>query len=296
MGEASSVRFRVGHADLERLCALNEFRLPERGVVFVGVRGALPVEGTATEWGETLELRSAAVDHLHPRCTVLQWKPAERRVAAFAGSTVPHRRYVEAARRRNGRGANQLMSGWFVDYRRGTHRAGTAGAHPAFRQTLPRPLRRTVNDHHYTAADRVEIACVGDNLHAAWCDGLDSEYYASAGCQVVVGRPLSGPWRRFHQEATREAQDVYPYLLIPGSELRELAAGGLAGAERVRFGSRGPRTRRVQEALRRRGFYRGAVDGDFGPQSLRALLQFQEPLDTGVCEAKTAAALGAAWP
>lgn len=43
-----------------------------------------------------------------------------------------------------------------------------------------------------------------DNLHAGWCMGVESESFASAGCQVLVGfpkcskrgtKPETGPWK-----------------------------------------------------------------------------------------------------
>ncbi len=51
----------------------------------------------------------------------------------------------------------------------------------------------------------------------------------------------------------------------------------------------------VQAELQRQGYYRGVVDGSFGPMTRRALLEFQEDLGlpvSGVIDEDTLAALG----
>ena len=91
-------------------------------------------------------------------------------------------------------------------------------------------------------------------------------------------------------------------MLLSGSEVERVALVGLEpSSERVRFGSAGPRTQRVQEALKTRGYYEGDLDGVFGPRSLRALLQFQEDVfgpggNDGICGPQTAETLRISWP
>src|SRR5690606_20071650 len=158
---------------------------------------------------------------------------------------------------------------------------GSATGHPAFRQTQGRPVRRTADDLDFQTDDRVEFTNPHDNLHAAWCMGVnDAGGYASAGCQVVVGFPRcgrrgelddAGPWRTFRRNAYDLAQDSFPYVLLDGRNAQSVAAGGATTA-RLRFGSRGDLVTRVQDVLAGRGFYEGALDGDFGVRTLRALL------------------------
>ncbi len=297
-------------AHLAQLCALNEFPVDSEGLIFFGLRGCLPLHPFDQAFRAEHALTAAEVDHLHPRCTLIQWLPGEGTFAVYPGSTVPHRVYIEKARARGWRGANELLTGYFADYRKGIHRASTPRRHEAFLQTSVRPFWRTTDDLDYGLEDPVDIDLPGDNLHAAWCAGVEAERFASAGCQVVVGfpqcpargdQPGTGPWKAFHAAAYACSQNTFGYVLINGADARRLAVAGQEGMERVRFGSWGTRAQRVQEALRQKGFYEGQVDGDFGARSLRALLEFQTHAfgphaDDGVCGPQTAEALGIAWP
>ena len=134
---------------------------------------------------------------------------------------------------------------------------------------------------------------------------VDSERYGSAGCQVICGaaqteargdRPDAGPWADFRRNAYELEQSAFDYLLVSAATLKAVVAGG-SGLERTRFGSSGPRARGVQQALHGKGFYKGAIDGEFGLASVRALMAFQTaefgPLaDDGVAGPATRAALG----
>lgn len=300
----------ISNAMMSHVCRANEFPVRRDTLIFCGVRGAVPANTADQSFAESHKCEYAPIDHIHPRCTLVQWKPTSGVLAVYPGSTVPHRRYIAAAASRGGLGTNQLVTGYFADYRKGRHKAGKPTGHDAFRQMSTGPFRRTTNDLEYGPEDAADLGNPGDNLHAAWCGGVASEDFSSAGCQVVVGfprcahrgaSPATGPWAQFFAVAEREAQTSFGYVLIDGEEIRRLALSGAAGAERVRFGSEGPRSRRVQEALAARGLYEGAIDGKFGPRSLRALLAFQETEfgsggDDGVCGPQTAATLGIAWP
>lgn len=302
--------FELKADHLLALCSANEFPIDPNALCFVGLRGCLPLSPFDHAFRDTQRLNASRVDYQHPRCTLLQWWPSRGVFATFPGSTVPHTKYIELARKRGGVGCNQLMSGYWDDYRRGRHRGFSATGHEAWQQTASRPLRRTSDDLDYDPLDRVELSNPSDNLHAAWCAGLDSDY-SSAGCQVVVGfpackgrgdQPSTGPWKAFHESAWPLAQTRYGYVLLSGSEVERVALVGLEpSSERVRFGSAGPRTQRVQEALKTRGYYEGDLDGVFGPRSLRALLQFQEDVfgpggNDGICGPQTAEALRISWP
>lgn len=199
-----AVTLREEH--LRMLCALNHFPIPDQSLIFFGLRGVTPVNDENHEFGSSRSLSMAEVDHLHPRCTIGQWRPAERTLAVFPGSTVPHLNYVRSAQARGGQGANQLMTGFYTDYRKGIHKAGSSTAHEAFRQTAEQPIRRTSDDLDYGLEDPEDVENPFDNLHAAWCAGVGATDFSSAGCQVVVGypkceklnnRPDSGPWATF---------------------------------------------------------------------------------------------------
>jgi hypothetical protein len=301
--------FELSHQHLVELCEANELPIDRSAMVFVGLRGCLPIKPFDHGFRDRQQLATALVNYGQPRCTLLQWRPAEGTFAAFPGSTVPHRKYIEMARTRGGMGCNQLLSGFWDDFRKGRHKGFSPTGHEAWLQTASRPYRRTVDDVYYDNLDRVEMVNPGDNLHAAWCAGLDTDF-SGAGCQVVVGfprcnhrggQPNSGPWKAFHGNAWNLEQLQFGYVLLTGSEVERTALTGISGSERIRFGSSGPRTRRIQEALRGAGYYEGDLDGRFGPRSLRALLRFQEDSfgpggDDGICGPQTAEVLKVAWP
>lgn len=297
---------------LRRLCELNHFPLPDQPLVFFGLRGALPVNDENHEFGSSRSLTMGEVDHLHPRCTIGQWRPAERTLAVFPGSTVPHLKYIRSAQAAGGRGANQLMTGFYEDYRKGIHKTGSSTAHQAFRQTAEQPIRRTSDDLDYDLEDPEDVENPYDNLHAAWCAGVGADDFSSAGCQVVVGyprckklepRPDSGPWAQFKKNAY-DLRDVneFKYLLLDARDLAKLVDPDTTSLSvRLRFGSEGGLVEKVQRALRKNEFYEGALDGDFRTRTFRAVLAFQRFAfgrngADGVVGPQTAAALGVQWP
>ncbi|HEX7120182.1 MAG TPA: peptidoglycan-binding domain-containing protein [Longimicrobiales bacterium] len=304
--------FQLTAERLARLCAINHFPVPDDGMVFFGLRGCLPADPDDHAFAAERRLIPTPVDYTTPRCTLGQWLPAEGRIAVYPGSTVPHRRYVQSALERGGEGANQLLSGFYPDYRKGQHKAGSPGAHDAFRQTRGRPVRRSGDDLDFEPDDRVEIENAYDNLHAAWCMGIEHAYYASAGCQVVVGYPCcagrngqpdSGPWAHFRAAAYSLEQDTFPYVLLSARAAESLAAAGddAPRSARLRYGSKGALVRTLQEALAERGHFHGNIDGDFGPLTLEAVLAFQTAAfgpdaDDGIVGPVTAAALDIDWP
>lgn len=174
---------------LKRLCELNFFPAPKTGMLFFGLRGCLPTDVDNCKFDNRHNLVVQNLNYINPRCTLGQWLPEKGTIALFPGSTVPNRTYISTALKNKGVGANQLATGYYFDYRKGVHKAGTATAHEAFRQTEGRPIWRTSDDYDYQNDDKVEFANPFDNLHAAWCQSINAINYASAGCQVVVGYP-----------------------------------------------------------------------------------------------------------
>lgn len=298
--------FTLTAEHLKRLCELNGFPIASDQMVFLGFRGCLPVNPNDHAQKAEQALTAANVDWTHPRCTLAQWLPAKGTFAVFPGSTAPHVHYIAKAKKAGGAGANQMITGYYDDYRKGTHLPGKSGAHEAFRQTESRIVRRSSDDLDFDNADPVSEGLQFDNLHAASCGSVDDTFYGSAGCQVVVGFPKSparngqpntGPWKAFHRAAYDLDQVRFGYALFNGTDVKRIALAGDGGMVRVRGGSRGTNAGRVQKALKDKGFYEGVVDSDFGPRSLRALLEFQTavfgPLaDDGICGPQTAEALG----
>ena len=301
--------FTIDDDLLGRICSNNSFVLPidpSLEIVFVGLRGSLPVEPDDLEFAGSQNLRLTEVNYTHPRCTICQWRPATGEIATFAASTVPNRKYVRSAVERNGEGTNQLMTGFYLDYRKGIHKPGKPTGHEAFRETACHPIRRTADDYDFDNDDRVEFANPCDNIHAGWCMGIDHPDYASAGCQVIVGypaclqrgtAPAAGPWKSFKDNAYATGQLSYPYLLLTGNEVFAAAQPGGAQAKKLRFGSRGASVSALQEALKAKQFYEGIIDEEFGERTLRAVLAFQSAVfgqdaDDGIVGKMTAGALG----
>lgn len=276
--------FRLTHDLLAQVCANNRFPAPTREMVFVGLRGAVPVRPAEHSFAAAVDLEPAELDYRRPRCTLVQWKPGERLIAAFPASTVPHESVIQPSRSDT---FNRLFTGYYVDaFARGSHhRLPNPNAHDAFVERREFMIMRTSNDATFDAAtDDVMKGFPADNLHAAWCS-LDSPvgHYSSEGCQVVVGFPStldgsrqgSGPWLDFKANGYAGAQTVFDYLLIDGAEAGLMAADPQAVSRRLRFGSQGSEVTALQQALARAGDFAARPDTDFGPQTLLALIGFQ---------------------
>lgn len=293
---------------LRHLWGANHFDISDAEWLFFGLRGCIPANDTSTSFADQHVLIPYTIDYTHPRCTIGQFKP-DGSFALFPGSTVPHQRNVATARDRNGRGTNQLMTGFHPDYRKGWHKAGKPTGHKAFRQDSKIPIRRSGDDLDYDTDDRVEYTTPYDNLHAAWCMSTDDDRYASAGCQVIVGyprcegranRPDVGPWRTFLTNAYDIPQTSFGYILLSARDAIAVSSGAPT-RQRLRFGSSGSLVSEVQQLLKDRAFYEGRIDGDFGRRTLFAVLAFQEAMfgpqaDDGIVGPITASALGLQWP
>lgn len=296
---------------LWRLCELNNFVVPTNGMLFFGLRGCLPINVDNHKFETEHVVELSTINYIHPRCTLGQWLPQEGKIALFPGSTVPHVKHVKLSKERNGLGANQLMTGYYTDYRKGTHKAGEPTAHEAFRQTAGHPIRRTADDFDFDNDDRVEFDNPYDNIHAAWSMGPNHDEYASAGCQVIVGYPKCekrshrsdiGPWKEFKENAYSLSQESFPYLLLNGLDAQSVAlSGSQKMPARLRFGSKGDLVTELQTALKAAGFYDGNIDDDFGERTIRAVLNYQTATfgpnaDDGVVGPITASALELDWP
>jgi Putative peptidoglycan binding domain len=301
--------FELTEEHLVLLWDLNQFQIPRDRWVFFGLRGCLPVSDQDHSFARSHAVKIEGVDYLHPRCTLGQWQPG-RGFALFPGSTIPHRSHVAASRPQGGAGTNQLMTGYYSDYRKGKHKAGSPTAHDAFRQDNKLPIQRSADDADFDADDRVDFEQPFDNLHAAWSHGVSHDSYASAGCQVIVGfpqcakrdnHPDTGAWKAFKDNAYSIEQTSFPYVLLTGRDAERVVHSTLPMSPKLRYGSKGPLVPLLQQALRKRGFYEGEIDDDFGIRTLRAVLSFQTAefgpsADDGIVGAQTASALELAWP
>lgn len=304
----------IDRALIGRLAARNNFLIPDDDLLFFGIRGALPVDISGTPFAAEHALRLTDFNHVQMRCTLGQLRLANDRLAVFPGSTVPSRPNVEAARRNGGTGANMLMLGKYR-YVRGIHKLGRPGGHRAFRQAEFFPVWRNSDDMDFDLSDRPDLDgdLVWDNLHCAYHDNLDTPGFSSAGCQVICGhprsavrgnRPETGPWKRFidNSYGSAGAQARYTYLLFSGAEAAMVA--GKPDSEimqSVRFGSSGDLVRIVQTALIAKGYELGTVDGDFGRNTIEAVMAFQRRefgpgQADGIVGANTAEALGLTLP
>jgi hypothetical protein len=290
------MNFNLTHAILLRLFNINSFDVPA-GMVIIGLRGCLPVREDMS-FNLSHELYISPYDHIHPRCTLVQWIPADRTVAVFVGSTVPHMKYIKAAK--NGVGANMMLPGLYPGYTKGKHNPGKATEHDALRQGQIQAYRRTADDYDYDGDDRVETGNPHDNIHAGWTMGVNSEFFGSAGCQVLAGYPASaklkkatGPYAEFFKNIAAEEQKEFTYALFNGNEALKVGKEKDRFPKKIRFGSTGELVGTVQKELAERKYYDGKIDNDFGPKLLEAVCKFQEAMfgesaDDGVVGPQTA--------
>lgn len=273
----------VNHGLLQKLCTINQFTIPNLEMLFVGIRGAIVADSSDQSFKDQVSLEVMDINYINPRCTILQWQLATKKIAAFPASTVPNQINVKKAMA--GRdNANCLLTGYYKDYRKGVHKAGTQTAHEAFRQNAVHPFRRTADDLDYDKDDKIEYDNPHDNIHCGWFGSLTASNYASAGCQVIMGYPQcpqpgreknSGPWKIFHDNAYAIAQNSFPYILVTGLEVFSLS-NNPAPKAKLRFGSAGPLVGKLQQALKNLHYYEGNVDSDFGERTMKALISFQQ--------------------
>jgi len=275
--------FSLTFDDLIDLWKENQFLIPEEGLLFFGLRGCQPADmEDGHNFQDSHYLMLADVNYRNPRCTLGQVNLDDRTFSIFSGSTVPNIKNIKKAQKRGGKGANQLMTGYHENYKKGWHRSSSIYGHRAFRMDSPLPIRRSYDDLDYDELDRVEYMVPYDNLHAAWSMGSDSRY-SSAGCQVVVGFPQckhrngeqnSGSWAVFYDNAYNANQEEFDYILLNGRDA--LSASNKNPPTRLRYGSNGSLVKELQHKLNEKELYQGAIDGKLGELTLYALINFQK--------------------
>lgn len=314
--------YKLTAAHLEALFHLANFPIPEDDVVFVGLRGSSPVDVSGTDFASEQSLVDKGLDYLHPRCTIIQWRPKDGLFAVFPASTVPHIDAIERAVARDGAGANRLIPcllgqspSFDRRYYAGDHGlASPFGPHRAFRNDNKLPILRTANDTEYKGDDILQYDQAYDNLHCARAQNISAPIFSSNGCQVILGAPgdsiatgrttEQGPWRKFVTNVYDGQQKRFAYALFDeGEALRTVEIGATARPATVRFGSQGALVTHLQSALINNGYDVGpaGADGDFGYATLQAVKAVQlkafgaSAVDMIVGPA-TAAVLGISWP
>jgi hypothetical protein len=272
---------QIDDKTLRNLCKANCYEIPKADLVFVGLRGTIVPDPADQSFKLKHQLSTIDINYINPRCTILQWRRADKKVAAFPASTVPNQKYTKAALA-GGDATNCLMPGYYDDYRKGVHLAGSVAAHAAFRQNLGHPYRRSYNDLDYDKDDRIEYSNPNDNIHCGWFGSLNATDFGSAGCQVIMGYPKSasrpdnlGPWKVFHDNAYTIKQDAFPYVLATGLDVLAASTAGGVTKARLRYGASGKLVEKLQKVLKGLDYYEGNIDGDFGERTLKAVIAYQ---------------------
>jgi len=305
---------KLDAALLRRAAKRNSYPIPEDGLLFFGVRGALPIDITGSPFAKSHALRMSDFNHVQMRCTLGQMRVAKDDLAVFPGSTVPSIENVRSAKAAGGVGANMLMLGCY-QYHQGIHKAGKPSGHRAFRQSVFFPVWRSADDLDFDLNDRADLDgdIVADNLHCAFHDNIDTPGFSSAGCQVIAGRPTmaangnrpeTGPWKVFVENAYKlmPKQPRYNYLLFSAAELALVALKKDKDLScTLRFGSEGALVTKLQQALIAKGLPLRTADGFFGRDTIDAVMRFQgqefgRGTADGIVGPNTAAAMGFALP
>jgi hypothetical protein len=230
-------------------------------------------------------------------------------IALFPASTVPNKTLMRKQVLQTAK-ANAMMSGYYSYYQKGIHNPNKAHAHQALRLATNIMLRRSYDDLEFTNTDPVEVGNPNDNLHAAYCSSAAGPY-SSAGCQVIVGQPKcqgrnNQPntlyWKKFYDIIYQTSQQKFDYALFRFADAAAVASQGTAPMQaRLRFGSQGNVVLDLQSKLEALGHFYTNKDGDFGRNTLKAVLEYQtkqfgaDEAD-GVVGNNTAATLGLSLP
>lgn len=272
--------------------------------------------GESTGVAAQHEIVLIPVNYQSMNCTLGQWRPGAG-LALFPGSTVPFGAIVQAKIAANGVGVNQMGRGRYKQYDAGWHkRSEGPGGHWALRQGCQITLQRTGDDSDFDLADRWEVGWkAGDNIHCAFHMGRDGDIpnarFSSAGCQTVAGTLTkgvqgseAGPWADFIAPFVDKlgSQKSAEYVLFSAEEAQQMIRTRCAGKTVVlRYGSAGPLVEELQAALNAKAGARLVADGDFGPSTFRAVVDFQtlkfgEAADDGIVGPQVARALGIKLP
>ncbi len=304
----------LSEAHLAALWKRSCFPIDGRGLIIFGIRGCLPVDSSGTGFDRSHKVTLENIDYRKMRCAIGQWLPGAG-FAVFPGSTVPYAPIVEAGVSKGGGGVNQLGRGRYRNYIPGWHkrREGPRG-HWALLQDSDSTFQRTSDDADYDPDDTWNIGRPGDNIHCAFHMGVDANIpdtrYSSAGCQVVAGTVVkgkksseSGPWKKFITPFLGNSHQAgVEYVLFDGREVQQMILTQCAGKTVIlRMGSAGRFVKQLQQRLAECLGITIRTDGNFGAQTFRAVLDFQQRnfgrnADDGIVGPETAEKLGILLP
>jgi hypothetical protein len=305
----AGITFTSDH--LRKLLRVNSYPYSETKLMVFGIRGAKAISNKHDSFGFSHTIELSNVNYLNPNCIIGIWNPVENKIALFAGSTVPNLKFIKKQKEGTGR-ANAMQSGFYSYFEKGYHNPGPNSAHQALRLATNIMLRRSNDDLVFTNEDPVEVGNPNDNIHAAYCDDTSGNY-SSAGCQVIVGQPKNkarnfqentGYWKTFFNIIYKDtpSQSHFDYCLFRFTDIEAVAinTNGLMEA-RLRFGSKGNSVLELQQKLKDKGYYNTSLDGEFGRNTLFAVLAFQKATfgadeADGVVGKNTAAHLGFTLP
>lgn len=315
--QAATGALVLTEAHLIALWKRSQFPISGHGIIVFGLRGARPVVVGGTGLAPEHEITITPVNYETMNCTMGQWLPGQG-LALFPGSTVPFGATVKAKIAADGVGANQMGRGRYKRYDAGWHkRSEGENGHWALLQGSQITLQRTGDDADFDLKDRWEVGWkAGDNIHCAFHMGSGADVpnarFSSAGCQTVAGTVKkgvrgseAGPWAKFiapFLKDTLGSQKQAEYVLFAANEAQEMIRTECAGKTVVlRYGSQGPLVEALQSALNDKAEAGLKVDGDFGPGTFRALVDFQtvsfgDEADDGIVGPQVAAALGIDLP
>ncbi|OYQ45574.1 peptidoglycan-binding domain-containing protein [Flavobacterium aurantiibacter] len=277
--------FTFSASQLRQLLELNSFPYSRTEKLIFGLRGCLATAANPASFKTEHKIQATEVNYENPRCLIGIFNPLTEKMALYPGSTVPHLKYMKKQQAGTGR-ANAMQSGFYAYYEKGFHNPSINGAHQALRLATNIVLRRTTNDLVFANDDAIEIGNPNDNIHAAYGESL-SGGYSSAGCQVILGLPNSkgrnfapntSYWKLFHDAVYKDspAQNRFCYALFRGADAQFIAQNPEAIQIRLRFGSKGPHVIQLQKRLQELGLFQTNIDGDFGRNTLLAVLAFQK--------------------
>jgi hypothetical protein len=197
---------------------------------------------------------------------------------------VPYIEHVKFSRGKGGKGTNQMMMGYYNDFKKGKHSPRPTTEHEAFRQTAIRPVRRTINDNKYDENDFVTFEIQSDNLHAGYRVGLDDLIFGTNGCQIVLGRPdtqtmsAQGPWKIFKERGYAANQTYFPYFLLNFRDYMRLNyEPKVKYSRRLTYGSHSNLVVQIQEVLIPKNLEPTlTVTGVFDVPTMKAVLAFQK--------------------
>ena len=280
----AGINFTSDH--LRKLLRVNSYPYSETKLMVFGIRGAKAISTKHDTFAFSHTIQMSELNYLNPNCIIGIWNPVENKIALFSGSTVPNIKFIKKHKDGTAK-ANAMQSGFYSFYEKGYHNPSPNSAHQALRLATNIMLRRSNNDLVYTNEDPVEVGNPNDNIHAAYCDDLTGNY-SSAGCQVIVGQPKNkarnfqentGNWKTFFNIIYKDtpSQLHFDYCLFRYADIDAVSTNtsGLMEA-RLRFGSKGNSVLELQKKLKEKGYFNTSLDGEFGRNTLFAVLAFQK--------------------